>query len=192
MKGLCLPLNQRGATLIEAMIAIAILTIGILTVMVMQVSAINHSSSAMNRSEANGVAMALLETLKELPFDDANLDEAPPTLPANTPTVTVAELEAVTTRAQLQALIDGGKVHTFTAAGLPAMQPFVQVPAAAAAGTVVDRAGISYQLAWAVQDHVIAGGVTLDKTIWLFMHWNSPAGQNRLRMTTLKYSNVSL
>ena len=185
-------MNQRGATLIEAVIAIAILTIGILTVMVMQVSAINHSSSAMNRSEANGVALALLETLKEIPFDDANLDEAPPTLPANAPTITVAELEAVTTRAQLQALIDGGKVHTFTAASLPAMQPFVQVPAGATAGTVVDRAGVSYQLAWAVQDHVIAGGVTLDKNIWVFMHWDSPMGQNRLRMTTLKYSNVPL
>ena len=183
MKGLLSPLNQQGATLIEAMIAIAILTIGILTVMVMQVSAINNSSSAMNRSEANGVALALLETLKELPFDDANLTAT---------TATLAELEAVTTRAQLQALIDGGKVATFTAAGLPAMQPFVQVPAAAAAGTVVDRAGVNYQLAWAVQDQVIAGGVTLDKTIWVFMHWNSPMGQNRLRMTTLKYSNVPL
>ena len=192
MKRPTLPLNQRGATLIEAVIAIAILTIGILTVMVMQVSAINNSSSAMNRSEANGVALALLETLKEIPFDDANLDEAPPTLPANAPTITVAELEAVTTRAQLQALIDGGKVHTFTAASLPAMQPFVQVPAGATAGTVVDRAGVSYQLAWAVQDHVIAGGVTLDKNIWVFMHWDSPMGQNRLRMTTLKYSNVPL
>ena len=60
MKGLLSPLNQQGATLIEAMIAIAILTIGILTVMVMQVSAINNRSSAMNRSEANGVALALL------------------------------------------------------------------------------------------------------------------------------------
>ena len=190
MKGLLSPLNQQGATLIEAMIAIAILTIGILTVMVMQVSAINHSSSAMNRSEANGVALALLETLKELPFDDANLTAT---------TATLAELEAVTTRAQLQALIDGGKAATFTAAGLPAMQPFVQVPAAAAAGTVVDRAGVSYQLAWAVQDHDIVimtstgpETITIDKNIWVFMHWDSPMGQNRLRMTTLKYSNVPL
>ena len=183
MKRPTLPLNQRGATLIEAVIAIAILTIGILTVMVMQVSAINHSSSAMNRSEANGVALALLETLKELPFDDANLTAT---------TATLAELEAINSYAGLGALIAAGKVHTFTAAGLPAMQPFVQVPAGATAGTVVDRAGVSYQLAWAVQDHVIAGGVTLDKTIWVFMHWNSPMGQNRLRMTTLKYSNVPL
>ena len=61
-----------------------------------------------------------------------------------------------------------------------------------ATGTVVDPAGISYQLAWAVQDQVIAGGVTLDKNIWVFMHWDSPMGQNRLRMTTLKYSNAPL
>ena len=183
MKGYRLPLNQQGATLIEAMIAIAILTIGILTVMVMQVSAISHSSSAMNRSEANGVALALLETLKDLPFDDDDLDAT---------TATLAELEAVDNRAQLQALIDAGKVSTFVAANLPEMQPFVQVPAAAAAGTVLDRAGITYQLAWAVQDHVLATGENLDKTIWVFMHWDSPTGQNRLLMTTLKYSNVPL
>jgi len=183
MKGLRFPLNQHGATLIEAVIAIAILTIGILTVMVMQVSAINHSSSAMNRSEANGLALALLETLKELPFDDTSLTAT---------TASLAELEAVDTRAQLQALIDTGKVSTFTAAALPAIQPFVQVPAGAVAGTVVDRAGISYQLAWAVQDHVLATGENLDKTIWVFMHWDSSTGQNRLRMTTLKYSNVPL
>ncbi len=71
------------------MIAIAILTIGILTVMVMQVSAINHSSSAMNRSEANGVAMALLETPGEIPFDDTNLTAT---------TATLDELEAVDNR----------------------------------------------------------------------------------------------
>lgn len=183
MKGLRFPLNQQGATLIEAVIAIAILTIGILTVMVMQVTAINHSSSAMNRSEANGVALALLETLKELPFDDANLVAT---------SATLAELEAVDTQLQLQALIDVDKVSTFVAADLPAMQPFVQVPAGAVDGTVVDQAGIRYQLAWAVQDHVLATGENLNKNIWVFMHWNSPAGQNRLRMATLKYSNVPL
>ena len=183
MKEYAITLDQRGATLVEAMIAIAILTIGILAVMVMQVSAINFSSSAMNRSEANSVALALLETLKELPFDNANLNQS---------TATLVELSGVETDQQLQALIDANKVHTLIAANLPKMQPFVQTPAGAAAGTVVDRAGISYQLAWAVQNHVLATGENLDKTIWVFMHWRSPAGQNRLRMTTLKYSNVPL
>ena len=178
-----LPLNQRGATLIEAMVAIAILTIGILTVMVMQASAINHSSSAMNRSEANGVALALLETLKELPFDDPNLAAT---------TATLAELEAINSYAGLGALIAAGKVHTFTAAGLPAMQPFLEVRPGAAAGDVVDRAQIGYRLAWAVQDHVLASGETLDKTIWVFMNWQTTARERGLQMTTLKYSNVPL
>lgn len=181
MKGPYLPLNQRGATLIEAMVAIAILTIAILTVMVMQASAINNSSSAMNRSEANGVALALLETLKELPFDDPNLAAT---------TATLAELEAINSYTGLGALIAAGKVHTFTAAGLPAMQPFLEL--GPSAGDVVDRAGIGYQLAWAVQDHVIAGGVTLDKTIWVFMNWQTTARERGLQMTTLKYSNVPL
>ena len=112
MKRPTLPLNQRGATLIEAVIAIAILTIGILTVMVMQVSAINHSSSAMNRSEANGVAMALLETLKEIPFDDANLDAT---------SATLDELEAVAARARAWA--ERGDVFSYFISGAKVRNP---------------------------------------------------------------------
>ena len=164
--------NQKGSTLIEAMIAIMLLTIGILAVMVMQVRAINASSSAMNRTDANSVATSLLETLKELPFTDANLSRtgAPP-----------------------GSLVNDANARTFTAASLPAMQSLIQMPAGAAAGTVVDRAGITYQLSWVVQDRILATGETLDKTIRVFMTWNSPmGGQNRLEITTVKYNNVSL
>lgn len=175
--------NQRGATLIEAMIAIFILTIGILTVMAMQVMAIGASSSAMNRTEANNVSLALLETLKELPFDDANLNQT---------TATLAELNSVTNGQQLQALINAGRVRTFTAANLSEMESLVQVPAGAVAGTIIDKAGITYQMAWAVVDQNLATGQTLYKTLWVFLYWNSMMGHNRLQTTTVKYNNVQL
>ena len=175
--------DQKGSTLIEAMIAIVILTIGILTVMVMQTRALNASSTAMNRTEANNVSLALMETLKRLPFTNANLAQT---------TATVDELNTAVTAQQLQPLITANKVRTFTAAGFPEMQALVQMPAGAAAGTLVDRSGITYQLAWAVQDQILATGETLNKTLWVFITWNTTMGQNTLRMTTVKYSNVSL
>jgi type IV pilus assembly protein PilV len=182
--------NQKGSTLIEAMVAIAVLTVGILTTMVMQVKAIEGSAAAMNRTEANNISIALLETLKNQPFTNANLAQT---------TATVDELNNVakqqstdSTIQQLQALITAGKVRTFIPANLPEMSSVIQLPPGAPAGTVLDRSRISYQLAWAVQDQVLATGETLDKTVWLFMTWNSPMGRNTLHMTTIKYNNVSL
>jgi type IV pilus assembly protein PilV len=162
--------SQKGSTLIEAMIAVAILTIGILAAMGMQVRAIGASSTALNRTDANNMAIVLLETLKELPFNDANLTE---------------------TVASPNPLVNDATTMQYTAAAFPRMVPFIaSVPAA---GTIVDRAGVTYNLSWAVQDNVLATGETPGKTIRVFMTWNSPlGGQNRLEMTTLKYNNGSL
>ncbi|MFH0781165.1 MAG: prepilin-type N-terminal cleavage/methylation domain-containing protein [Pseudomonadota bacterium] len=175
--------NQKGSTIIEAMIAIFILTFGILTVMVMQLKAIEGSATAMNRTEANNISMAILETLKNQDFTDDDLVQT---------TATVNELLVVATAQQLQTLIDTGKVRTFVPANLPEMQSLIQLQAGAPLGTIVDRSRISYQLAWAVEDQVLATGETLDKTVWVFMTWNSPMGRNWLQMTTIKYNNVSL
>ena len=165
--------NQKGATLIEALIAIAILTIGILAAMGMQIRAIGASSTALNRTDANNMAVSLLETLKELPFDDANL---------------------VQTVASPSALVNDATTRKYTAAAFPRMAPFISlVPAA---GTIVDRSGITYNLTWAVQDTIItippSPPNTPIKTIRVFMTWNSPMGQNRLEMTTIKYRNIKL
>jgi len=163
--------NQKGITLIEAMVAIMVLTIGVLATIGMQVRAIGASSSAVNRTSANNVAFSLLETLRQLPFDDPNLAE---------------------TTASPGVLVNDANDRTFTAAGFPEMQSFIQLPAAAVAGTIVDRSGIIYQLSWDVQDRILTSGETLNKTIRVFMTWNSPMGQNRLEMTTIKYNNISL
>lgn len=170
--------NQEGTTLIEALVAMVILTIGILTVMVMQTKAVGASATAMNRTEANGVALALLETLKELPFDDANLK---PT------TATLDELLATTKSQQAKTLIEDTKVATFSDASFPSLTPLIKKPATATAGTIVDRSGITYQLAWAVIEQDSSS-----KTLWVFMTWNSMMGENRLQMSTVKYKNAPL
>lgn len=168
--------NQKGVTLIEAMVAIAILSIGIMAAMGMQIRAIGAGSTAMNRTDANNVALALMETLKDLPFDDANLDFT------GNGGVAPGDLVQATAR-------------TFTTvANFPRMSPFVaSVPVA---GSIVDRSGITYQLSWAVQDNPVdpadPAGDRTGKTIRVFMTWNSPMGQNRLEMTTIKYNNIDL
>ena len=165
--------NQKGSTLLEAVIAIALLTIGIVTVMTMQTRAISASSSAMNRTEANNVALALLETLKELPFDDANLNPTPPV--PGTP-------------------VNDANARPLTAAILPTLPMLASLQVGANAGEVVDQSGITYQLSWAVQDSFLdpAQTKTLNKSIRVFMSWNTPMGRNQLEMTTIKYNNVKL
>ncbi len=160
--------TQRGSTLIEAMVAMAILTIGILAVMAMQVNAIGASSSAMNRTEANNAALSLMETLKQLPMNDPTLD---PTGAAP------GSLEAADAR-------------VFTAASLTdvKLDKLLSIPAAAAPGFVMDNSGLVYRLSWAVRDRV-EGTKTLNKTIRVFMDWNTTAGRNRLEMTTTTYSD---
>lgn len=171
--------NQKGASLIEAMIAIFVLTVGIMAAMLMQTRAIGSSSSALNRTDANNVAISLLETLKQLPFNDANLAATSTTLivtPGGNP------------------VLDGNE-RTFAAGAFPEMQSLIQVPAGAPAGTVVDRAGVTYQLSWDVQDRTLPGalgGGTIEKVIRVYMTWNSLMGQNQLDMTTVKYRNISL
>ena len=158
--------NQKGVTLIEAMVAMVLLSIGIVAVAAMQTRAIGASGAAFERTGANGVALSVLETLKALPFDDANLVATP-------------SLTSVGAR-------------TYTAAGLPELQTVLDVPAGAAAGTVVDNSGLTYQLSWAVQDTILPTGENPCKTVRVFMTWASPFGQNRLVMTSVKYRNITL
>lgn len=159
--------NQKGVTLIEAMVAMVLLSIGIVAVAAMQTRAIGASGAAFERTGANGVSLSVLETLKALPFDDANL-------------VSTGSLN------------NDGLARTFTAGGLPELQTLLAVPAGAAAGTVVDNSGLTYQLSWAVQDTILPTGENPCKTVRVFMNWASPFGQNRLVMTAVKYRNITL
>ena len=167
--------NQRGFTLIEALIAIVIVTIGILTVMTMQVRAIGASSTAMNRTEATGIARALVESFHNVKFDSPNLQQTG---------ATGEELQTAVTSQQIQGLIAAGKVRRYGENGFEEMEKLIT--ALPERGKVIDSSGIAYQLAWAVQDLEIDwDGKAICKNIWVFMTWRSPMGENRLKMTTV-------
>ena len=56
---------ERGFTLLEAMIAMLVLTVGVLAVAAMQGNAIRASTVAYERTEANNIATALIETQRD-------------------------------------------------------------------------------------------------------------------------------
>jgi type IV pilus modification protein PilV len=67
--------NQNGFTLIESVVAIAILTIGILTLYTMQVSAINGNATASRLTIASTWASDRVERLMALDYDDTALTD---------------------------------------------------------------------------------------------------------------------
>lgn len=65
--------SENGFTLIETMIAMAILAIGILAVASMQITAFQGNRAARRQTEAVALAAQQLEELAALPYDDARL-----------------------------------------------------------------------------------------------------------------------
>jgi prepilin-type N-terminal cleavage/methylation domain-containing protein len=69
------PINNRGYSLIEVIIAIAVLSIGILGVSAMQSRALRSKTFSASISEATReLNQSTAEWLLSLPFDDTNLD----------------------------------------------------------------------------------------------------------------------
>ena len=66
--------NNRGFTLLEVMITLAIFSIGILAIAGIQIRSINGNSSARMQTEATTLAVERLERLIALPYDHADLD----------------------------------------------------------------------------------------------------------------------
>ncbi len=62
--------NVRGISLIENLVALAILLIGVMGFTVSFTRSLMHSTAARNDSQALYVATSFLEELKSLPFDD--------------------------------------------------------------------------------------------------------------------------
>ncbi|MFH1975916.1 MAG: prepilin-type N-terminal cleavage/methylation domain-containing protein [Pseudomonadota bacterium] len=66
--------NNKGFSLIEVMIALAIFSIGILGVASMQILSVNYNSHARRLTEATTRGVETLETLMILPYDSDDLD----------------------------------------------------------------------------------------------------------------------
>ena len=68
--------HQEGFTLIEVLIAMAIFAIGILALAGLQVTYIGGNASAQMQTEATALGAQVIEHLKSLPYDAAELDPA--------------------------------------------------------------------------------------------------------------------
>jgi len=66
--------DERGFSLIEVMIALAIFSIGILGVASMQILSVNYNSHARRTTEGTSWGVERMERLMTLPYDDADLD----------------------------------------------------------------------------------------------------------------------
>lgn len=66
--------NEKGFTLIEALIALAIFSIGILAVATMQITAMNSNTIARLQTEAAALAVNEMERLNGLVYTDTDLN----------------------------------------------------------------------------------------------------------------------
>lgn len=66
--------NDKGFTLMEVLIAIAIFSIGILGVASLQISSVNYNSYARKVTEATTLGVETMENLMILPYDADELD----------------------------------------------------------------------------------------------------------------------
>ncbi len=69
--------DERGFTLIEALIALVIFSIGILGVATMQITAMNSNTVARLQTEAAAIAASKMEELHRLTYSDADLSNGP-------------------------------------------------------------------------------------------------------------------
>jgi type IV pilus assembly protein PilV len=67
--------NDKGFSLIEALIALVILAIGLLAIGLMQIGAMKANTNALGRTDGVAVAQSELDRLRSLPLDDADLQD---------------------------------------------------------------------------------------------------------------------
>ncbi len=70
------PNTAAGFTLIEVLIALAIFAIGFLALASLQATYIGDNASARLQTEATSMAVQVIEQLRALPFDHAEMDPA--------------------------------------------------------------------------------------------------------------------
>jgi prepilin-type N-terminal cleavage/methylation domain-containing protein len=83
-------INDRGFTMIEILMALAVFSIGILGVASMQILSVNYNGYARRTTEATTIVSELIERTMTLPYDSNDLD------PANNPQQVVSGIYTVT------------------------------------------------------------------------------------------------
>ena len=71
----CIPVNNKGFTLLEILIAMLILSFGLLALAGMQVSGIKGNAGAIALTEAAVIGTNKIEQLMALPYDDPELSD---------------------------------------------------------------------------------------------------------------------
>ena len=176
------PANEKGFTLIEAMVAMVVLAIGILGVVVMQTRAVNSNASAYSRTGATGVGISVMETLQSLPSADASLIQTHAVAGLLPNTVTAAMADPNVRRMNAATLATMPTLNNVYRIVGTVADPLV-TPIVGAGGAASARA-ISYRIGWAVVDNA----ATNSKTIRVYQGWTTPMGSGTSQVTTIKYN----
>jgi type IV pilus assembly protein PilV len=67
--------NQRGFSLVEALIAMVLLSVGLLAAGLLQIGGIKANSNAAGRTSGVSLAQSVMDDLRTLPLDDDLLDD---------------------------------------------------------------------------------------------------------------------
>lgn len=180
-----LPINEKGFTLIEAMVATVVLAIGILGVVVMQTRAVSANASAFSRTAGTGLGISVLETLQELPSADASLVLTHNTVNLMPTTAPAAFALAFPNIHRLDAVTLGTMPmlnNVYRVVG-PAADPLVTT-----IGAGTSAGANTYQICWAVVDNILPGGEIPSKTIRVYQTWGSALGGGTSVITTVKYN----
>lgn len=68
--------NQRGFSLVEALVAIVLLSVGMLATGLMQIGGIEGNANATGRTVGLSLAQSIMDDLRSLPLDDSLLNDA--------------------------------------------------------------------------------------------------------------------
>jgi prepilin-type N-terminal cleavage/methylation domain-containing protein len=158
---------QRGVTLLELIIAMAVLSFGLLAMSRLHVVGLTSNAAARRNTSGVAIAQELAAGLERLGFNDALLSD--PSTPTGTPPTDFGPL------VQSDGTISSGpRVHTWSdATPVPGVRSNAQLRERSEPGTNLERRW----LVWTVQAVDGASGVPVSaaKLVAVSVTWNDPA-----------------